>query len=111
MKVIKEGKAHKKMAWYYTCPNCDSKLRIIDGDPSVSRVFYNCDRRQYWIRLYCPICNAKLMPHTASAFGEKANAEYESIILTEEDREEIKNFENVKHDDKDPWLNDGYPMP
>ena len=92
MKVLKEGKAHTRMAWFHTCEVCDSELRIIEGDPQAGSTCYNCDASQYYIRYICPVCRSKNIAFTASSFGKKANAEYKKITLNMEDRDEIDNW-------------------
>lgn len=108
MKILKEGKLNKRHAWFTTCDTCGSELRILEGDPySTPDVCYQCDRRQYFTRYICPVCHSKKVAYTASAFGEKANAEYKEIILEKEDREEIESWkQNVYHISNDDlsWI-------
>lgn len=93
MKILKEGRAHQRYAWFCTCKFCDSKLRIIQGDPmATEEVGYQCDRGQYYIRYICPVCRGRNVAYTNSSFGEKANAEYKFITLDEEDRKEIASW-------------------
>ena len=92
MKILHEGKLHKKMAWFTECITCGSELRIIEGDPHAGRLCYNCDASQYYIRYICPVCNAKNAAWTRSSFGKEANAKYKEIVLTNEDRDEINNW-------------------
>lgn len=93
MKILKEGRAHKRYAWFATCKCCNSELRFIEGDPYAGDTCYNCDAYQYYVRYICPVCRAHNIAYTASSFGVKANAEYKEIMLTGEDREEIENWE------------------
>ena len=88
MKILKEGRAHKKYAWFHTCDCCTSELRIIEGDPQAGKTCYNCDALQYYIRYICPVCGPQTVAYTNSVFGKKANARYEAIVLVEEDRKE-----------------------
>ena len=53
MKILKEGRAHKRRAWFHTCDCCTSELRIIEGDPQAGKTCYNCDALQYYIRYIC----------------------------------------------------------
>lgn len=92
MKILYEGKEHKKMAWFVKCDTCGSKLRILEGDPHAGELCYNCDASQYYIRYICPVCKAKNAAWTRSSFGVEANAEYKGIILRQEDRDEINNW-------------------
>lgn len=92
MKVLKEGRAHKRSAWFVTCDCCTSELRIIEGDPRSGATLYNCDASQYYIRYICPVCGHRNVAYTNSSFGIEANARYEEIILVEEDRKEIDNW-------------------
>ena len=92
MKILKEGRMHKRLAWFTTCSCCESELRIIEGDPRAGETCYNCDAMQYYIRYICPICDHHNVAYTSSSFGKKANAEYKEITLVEEDREEIRNW-------------------
>lgn len=92
MKILKEGRAHKKYAWFHTCDCCESELRIIEGDPLAGGTCYNCDESQYYIRYICPVCGHHNIAHTKSSFGIEANARYEEIVLLEEDRKEIDNW-------------------
>lgn len=93
MKILKEGKLHKAMAWFTKCSTCGSELRIIQGDPWATKdVCYNCDARQYYIRYICPVCRSKNRAYTNSSFGVVGNAKYKEIVLDEEDRNEIENF-------------------
>ena len=112
MKILKEGKAHKHMAWFVTCDTCESDLRILEGDPlSTEDVGYQCDRRQYFIRYICPVCGSKKVAYTASAFGEAANAEYKEIILEKEDREEMEawnDIRNLRTEEQMRWINNRY---
>lgn len=116
MKILKEGRAHKKMAWFCTCTYCGSKLRIMDGDPMAThKVGYQCDRGQYFIRYICPVCKGKGIAYTGSRFGEEANARYEEIMLDEEDRKEIDSWYSDKEkgylkdtgltDEEENWIN------
>lgn len=108
MKILKEGKLNKRMAWFTTCDTCGSEIRILEGDPfSTLDVCYQCDRRQYFTRYICPVCNSKMVAYTASAFGEKANAVYKEIILKKEDREEIESWKDMEcypTDDELEWI-------
>lgn len=92
MKILKEGRAHTRRAWFATCSCCESELRIIEGDPQAGETCYNCDASQYYIRYICPVCGHRNVAYTNSSFGEKANARYEKITLVKEDREEIDNW-------------------
>ncbi len=92
MKILKEGKTHKRCAWFATCSCCTSELRIIEGDPLAGETCYNCDVLQYYIRYICPVCGQRNTAYTSSSSGKKANARYEVITLIEEDREEIDNW-------------------
>lgn len=111
MQILKEGKAHKHMAWFVKCDTCESELKILEGDPlSTERVCYNCDRRQYWVRYICPVCRSKNVAYTNSAFGEVANAKYEEIILKKEDRDDMANWddrETLSVDDLE-WINNRF---
>ena len=104
MKILKEGRAHKKYAWFHTCDCCTSELRIIEGDPQAGETCYNCDASQYYIRYICPVCGHQNVAYTNSSFGKKANARYEEIVLVGEDRKEIDNWDiqtNVVKNDED----------
>lgn len=98
MQIVVEGKAHTGNVWTTVCPVCDSELRIIEGDPHASRLYYNCDRNQYWIRYKCPVCGELEIAQTA-AFGKKANAKYEyGVRLTEKDREDMATWPEQRDD-------------
>ena len=106
--ILKEGKAHKHMAWFTTCNTCESELKILQGDPLATKpVCYQCDRSQYFIRYICPVCGSHKVAYTASAFGTKANAQYKEIILEEEDRKEMESWELQESlsDDELNWIN------
>lgn len=108
MQILKEGKAHKLMAWFTECSICKSELKILEGDPwSTSRVCYNCDRRQYFIRYICPVCKSMEVAYTNSAFGETANAKYEEIFLKKEDRDDIESWSEreVLSEEESEWIN------
>lgn len=99
MKILKEGKAHKHMAWFCTCDTCESELRILEGDPlSSDHVCYNCDASQYYIRYICPVCRSLRKAYTSSSFGVKANAQRKEIMLIKEDREEMESWKNFDAD-------------
>lgn len=95
MKILYEGKAHKRYAWFATCDTCNSELRILEGDPMAGSTCYNCEADQHYIRYICPVCGGKKTAWTRSSFGEKSNAEYKEIVLNKEDQEEIDNFSIV----------------
>ena len=107
MQVLKEGKANLREAWFTTCPNCESELKILIGDPHCSRVFYNCDRRQYWIRYKCPVCNSLQIAHTRSTFGGSCTAEIKvNYALNEKDRIEINSWKDEKVTEEEThWFN------
>ena len=87
MKIIKRGNAHKRDMFEVKCPNCESEIRIIVGDPHASRLYYNVDSREYWVLYKCPVCQAL---QKGSTFE---NATYHgNYILTQEDREDIDNW-------------------
>ena len=91
--ILKKGSAHKHMAWFTTCGTCESKLKILDGDPcSTPEVCYNCDANQYYMRYICPVCGEKNVAFTSSSFGIEGNAIYKEIVLKEEDREDMRSW-------------------
>ena len=95
MKVLKEGKLNKRMAWFTTCSTCGSELRILQGDPMATKeVCYNCDASQYYVRYVCPVCRSLEKAYTNSSFGIKGNARYEEIVLNDEDRDELSENAN-----------------
>lgn len=95
MKVLKEGKLHKRMAWFVSCSCCGSEIRILDGDPMATKpVCYNCDASQYYARYICPVCRSKEVAMTDSSFKDNGNAEYKEIVLTVEDRKELLYFDS-----------------
>lgn len=95
--ILKEGEAHKHMAWFTTCDTCESELKILQGDPlATDPVCYNCDARQYYVRYVCPVCGSRKKAFTSSSFGIKGNARYTEIILEKEDREEMEHWEEIK---------------
>ena len=97
MKILKEGKTHKHNAWFATCECCESELRILEGDPLAGETCYNCDTRQYYVRYICPVCGHQNKAYTSSSFGMRGNAEYREIKLTEEDREEMNEWELTQY--------------
>lgn len=97
MRVLREGHANEQYVWEHTCDYCDSDIRIIEGDPRASRLFYNSDRQQYWIRYICPVCGSQNIAMTASAFGTpEANATREKVVLSKEDRKDMDTWEETK---------------
>lgn len=93
--VLKEGKAHKRWAWFGRCEYCRSELRIVDPvgsdkkDPTEEH-HYNCDARMTYVDFICPICGEKQRFHTSSSFGEKKNADYKEITLTPDEMKELQ---------------------
>lgn len=115
MKVLKEGKLNKRMAWYCACSTCGSELRILEGDPmATDPVCYNCDTSQYYVRYICPVCRSKGKAFTKSCIpGSKANAKYEEILLNLEDMKEIEDFnrfdsEIVLNKEELDWINNRF---
>lgn len=108
MQILKEGKAHKHFAWFTECSICESKLKILEGDPcSTYETCYNCDRRQYFVRYICPVCGSMELAYTDSAFGQKANAKYEEIILKKEDRDDMESWNDREtlSEEESVWIN------
>ena len=95
VKVLREGVAHKRWAWFGSCSFCKSELQIIEPkecdhkDPEVEH-HYNCDAQMSYVDFKCPICGEKQRFHTSSAFGQKRNADYREITLTPDELEELK---------------------
>lgn len=116
MKVLKEGKQNRKMAWYCKCSTCGSELRILEGDPMATNpVRYNCDVSQYYVRYICPVCKSKEKAFTKAHYpaSPEANAKYEEILLNLEDMKEIKNFERfyseiVLNKEELDWINNRF---
>ena len=111
MTILKEGKAHKHMAWFTTCDTCNSELKILQGDPLATKeVCYNCDARQYYIRYICPVCGSHKIAKTRSSFGDEANAKYQEIILEKEDREEMETWDKVEIKSRSDleWINNRF---
>ena len=89
MKILHEGNLNKRVAWFTTCDDCGSDLRIIEENPHAGVTCYNCDASQYYIRYICPVCGGFKSAWTESSFGVKANSKYEEIVLEQEDQDEI----------------------
>lgn len=93
MKILSEGKAHKAKAWTSTCKYCDSKLRILEGDPMSYVEWKGINGIEYQFRYICPVCN---QPNEQRTYHSESmdEIEVEEVILDQEDREEIESWKS-----------------
>lgn len=85
MKILYAGKAHKRTVWYPVCEFCETKVRIMEGDPYANR-FRNNYNPFIALKWKCPICEQ---------FNEDYEVKPKTEILTKEDREEIETWEST----------------
>lgn len=96
MKVLERAELHKADVVTTTCSTCGSKIRFFldKGDPNVGRAKFNCDSYKEWCSYRCPVCGSiKCAEWRSPYFKGEVNATKESVVLTQEDLEEIETFE------------------
>lgn len=102
MKILVEGKAHKANAWTSVCPFCESKLRILDGDPMSFKRWRGTEGVEYDFHYICPVCREQVEQHTYHNHASDT-IEVEEVTLNREDREEMESW---KYFDRSELSND-----
>lgn len=96
MKVLVKGEAHKSMQYITECLFCDSRIRILKGDPMSTAEEWDGrnGRSTYRLNYICPVCGCQNeAAETVYASDHNvAKMKRENITLTKEDREEIASW-------------------
>lgn len=95
MKVLKKGKAHLHTIWTSICPYCDSKIRILDGDPMSYYEWHG--QYGHVLKYICPVCGGQV-EHRSHSNSNKGIEREENVRLTKEDREEIESWGTISWD-------------
>lgn len=94
MKVLEEGKAHKRDIMVATCNFCESSIRIIYGDPRSDRKWYGHDGVEYILKFKCPVCGQISELHTNHDHSKDQFVLKKDAFLSIEDKKEIESWED-----------------
>ena len=98
MKVLKKGEAHLHTVWTSICPYCDSKIRILDGDPMSYHQWSGQYGVHYIFRYICPVCGGQVEQKTYHNYIENTIEREGDVKLTKEDREEMESWSDISWD-------------
>lgn len=87
MKVLKEGKAHRRTKYICECNFCESKIQIWDGDP-LAYPHWIGHIGAWELKFKCPVCGSISVVRT----DNNGLVVEKDALLSKEDKEEISNF-------------------